>query len=94
MIELVLALPFLLFIMALIINAGTVGAWKVREQSITRLAVWETRWPRSGNDPTPSYWPSGGTSGASDQGNVSGMDDGSVDLPVARGPDAAVATVE
>lgn len=86
MIELVLALPMLLFIMALIINAGTIGAWKVREQSVARLAVWETRWPRSGNDPTPDYWPSSGTAGASDQGNVTGMDDSSVDLPVARGP--------
>ena len=48
MLELTLALPILLFIMALIINYGTIAAWKVREHSVARLAVWETRWPRTG----------------------------------------------
>ena len=87
MLELVLALPILLFIMALIINYGTVAAWKVRENSVARLAVWETRWPRSGStDPRPSYWPAAASMESSDQGTVAGMDDSRVDLPVARGP--------
>ncbi len=85
MLELVLALPILLFIMALIYNAGVISAWKVRENGVARLAVWESRWPRSG--PTrPSYWPATATMEASDQGNVAAMDDSRVDLPVARGP--------
>jgi hypothetical protein len=85
MLELVLALPILLFIMALIYNYGIVATWKVRENSVARLAVWESRWPRSG--PTrPSYWPATATMEASDQGNVAAMDDSRVDLPVARGP--------
>ena len=54
MLELILALPILLFIMALIINYGTVAAWKVREHSVARLAVWETRWPRTRLDRSPS----------------------------------------
>ncbi len=87
MLELTLALPILLFIMALIINYGTIAAWKVREHSVARLAVWETRWPRSGStDPRPSYWPATATMESSDQGTVAGMDDSRVDLPVARGP--------
>ena len=87
MLELILALPILLFIMALIINYGTIAAWKVREHSVARLAVWETRWPRTGaTDPRPSYWPATATMESSDQGNVAGMDDSRVDLPVARGP--------
>ena len=87
MLELVLALPILLFIMALIINYGTIAAWKVREHSVARLAVWETRWPRSGaTDPRPSYWPAAASMESSDQGTVAGMDDSRVDLPVARGP--------
>ena len=58
MLELVLALPILLFIMALIYDYGVVAAWKVRENSVARLAVWQTRWPRTGaTDPRPSYWP-------------------------------------
>jgi hypothetical protein len=87
MLELVLALPILLFIMALIYNFGVVAAWKVRENSVARLAVWQTRWPRTGaTDPWPAYWPTSAGMTASDQGNVQGMDDGRVDLPVARGP--------
>ena len=87
MLELTLALPILLFIMALIINYGTIAAWKVREHSVARLQVWETRWPRTGStDPRPSYWPAAATMESSDQGTVPGMDDSRVNLPVARGP--------
>ncbi len=87
MLELALALPILLFIMALIINYGAVAAWKVREHSAARRAVWQTRWPRTGaSDPRPGYWPTAATMAASDRGNVPGMDDSRVDQPVARGP--------
>jgi len=87
MLELTLALPILLFIMALIINYGTMATWKVRENSVARLAVWEARWPRSGStDPRPRYWPSTASMESSDQGTVAGMDDRRIDLPVARGP--------
>ena len=73
--------------MALIVCYGTISAWKVREHSVARLAAWETRWPRSGStDPRPSYWPATASMGSSDQGNVAGMDDSRVDLPVVRGP--------
>lgn len=87
MLELTLALPILLFIMALIINYGTLAAWKVRANSVARLAVWETRWPRTGStDPRPSYWPASATMGSTNQGSVAEMDDSRVDVPVARGP--------
>jgi hypothetical protein len=87
MLELALTLPILLFVMALMINYGTMCVWKVREHSVARLAVWETRWPRTGaTDQRPTYWPAPATADVSDQGNVSGMDDRRVDLPVARGP--------
>ena len=87
MLELVLALPILLFIMALIIDYGNCAAWKVRAESVARLQVWETRWPRTGaTDPRPGYWPATASMESSDQGNVAAMDDSRVDLPVARGP--------
>ena len=87
MLELVLALPILLFVMALIIDYGTVASWKVREQSVARLQLWESRWPRTGStDPRPSYWPATASMSSSDQGTLPGMDDSDVDLPVARGP--------
>ncbi len=88
MLELTLALPMLLMVMALIINAGTQYAWKVRSQSIARLQVWETRWPRSGgNNPTPEYWTAkNAAASVSGATNISALDDSRVDLPVARGP--------
>jgi hypothetical protein len=87
MLELALTLPILLFVMALMINYGSMCVWKVREHSAARLAAWETRWPRTGaTDPRPSYWPASATMSASNQGTVPGMDDARVDQPVARGP--------
>lgn len=87
MLELVLALPLLLFIMALMIDFAAVATWKIRGESVARLAVWETRWPRTGSsDPRPSYWPATASSASSDQGSVAAMDDPRVDVPVARGP--------
>jgi len=87
MLELVLTLPVLLFIMALIIDYGTIAVWKVREHSVARLAVWETRWPRSGStDPRPRYWPATASMEFSDQDAVPGMEDKRVELPVVRGP--------
>ena len=85
--EMVLCLPVLLFIMALMVNFGTVACWKVRSLSIAREAVWSTRWPRSGNsNPRPAYWPQGAGISAVADGNVAALDDPRVDLPVARGP--------
>ena len=58
--ELVLVLPVLLFVMALMINLGTAGAWKIRTQINARQAVWRALEQRSGaNDPHPGNWPQG-----------------------------------
>ena len=66
------SLPILLFVMALIVCYGTISAWKVREHSVARLAVWETRWPRSGaTDPRPSYWPATASMGVFRPGQCS-----------------------
>ncbi|MBT4868349.1 MAG: hypothetical protein HON53_24845 [Planctomycetaceae bacterium] len=56
--ELVLALPMMLFVMALMVNIGTVGAWKVREQANVRNASWRTLHLRTGDsNPNPPMWP-------------------------------------
>ncbi|MEX1096043.1 MAG: hypothetical protein WED34_08335 [Planctomycetales bacterium] len=57
--ELVLALPLMLFVMALILNMGTVGAWKVRAQVNARYAAWRQAEARTGQDPDPFGWQSG-----------------------------------
>ncbi len=85
--ELVLSLPIMLLIMALMVNFGTLACWKVRGLSMARLAVWGSRWPRSGDStPRPAYWPAPGTVGTAGPVNVPQLDDARVDQPVARGP--------
>lgn len=48
----------MLFVMALMVNIGTVGAWKVREQANVRNASWRTLHLRTGgSNPNPPMWP-------------------------------------
>lgn len=55
--ELTLALPMLVIMMALMIDFGVVGAWKVRTQTNARYAAWRTVNARTGeHNPTPPYW--------------------------------------
>jgi hypothetical protein len=83
----VLALPILLFVMALMINYDTMASWKVRGLSIARNAVWSTRWPRNGNAmPRPDYWPQTAGMASAGIGTIPSLDDPEVNLPVARGP--------
>lgn len=90
--EFVLALPVLLFMMALIINFGNVAAWKVRAQSNTRYAGWRTLQFRTGqHNPSPDNWPQGatlGSGGGSAVNSVNRIWNGHPDLtsPVVRGP--------
>lgn len=57
--EFVLALPILVMMMALMIDFGVVGAWKIRTQTNARYAGWRTLTSRSGEfNATPPYWPS------------------------------------
>ncbi len=89
----VLCLPILLFLMALMINIGTVACWKVRAHSVARQAVWGGRFPRIvGSNPRPDYWPeTAGMGGGWEDywpalDDPPAVDDPRVDLPVARGP--------
>jgi hypothetical protein len=85
--EMVLVLPILLFIMALMINYGTVACWKVRGSTVARHELWGSRWPRTGgSNPRPTYWPATASASVSDAGHVPEIDDPRVDQPVARGP--------
>ena len=83
--ELVLALPILLMIMALMVNYGTMAAWKLRGHTAARYAAFSARWPRTGqSDPRPAYWP--GSMEVEGAGNIARLDDQRVYHPVARGP--------
>lgn len=55
--ELVLSLFFLLLMMALIINFGTISSWRVRGNTAARFAVWRTVGLRTGGAyPNPPNW--------------------------------------
>lgn len=85
--EMVLALPILLMLMALMINYGTVASWKVRALAMSRHAVWSSRAPRSGlSMPRPEYWPTPATTSAAGAQNLAALDDPRVNQPIARGP--------
>ncbi len=85
--EFVIAVPLFLFIMALMINFGTVSAWRVRGLAVARQAVWADRPPRNGGTvPRPDYWPIPANLGAGADYDAPVLDDPRVNLPVARGP--------
>ncbi len=87
--ELVLSLPLLLFIMALMINYGTVASWKVRGLAVARHALWASRDLRTGSlssHPRPIYWPDNAGMGAHQDGNMANLEDVRVNHPIARGP--------
>ncbi|MGQ9503595.1 MAG: hypothetical protein ACUVQG_00630 [Thermogutta sp.] len=85
--ELVIAVPLFLFIMALMINFATVSAWRVRGLAVARQTVWAARHPRNtAAVPRPDYWPSPASLGGGGAPNAMILDDPRVHLPVARGP--------
>ncbi|MFW5693516.1 MAG: TadE/TadG family type IV pilus assembly protein, partial [Thermoguttaceae bacterium] len=92
--ELVMALPILLMIMALMINYGVVACWKLRALTVSRHAAWSTRWPRAAaGDPRPEVWPEGAALGTRGLDRWPSLDDPRVNHRVARGPLAPWATV-
>lgn len=90
--ELVLALPIMLFVMALIVNFGNIAAWKTRAQGNTRYAAWRTIQDRTGQfDPHPENWPQDatlGTSGGNAMADVNALwnQHPALTTPVVRGP--------
>lgn len=86
-VEFVLALPILLFVMALAINFGTAASWKVRTLVAARHAAWSTRPPRTGFQyPRLQNWPATANLGAGRAADFPPLDDPRVYHPVARGP--------
>src|SRR5579872_1195167 len=62
--ELVLSLFFLLVMMALTINFGSLASWRVRGNTAARYAAWRTVAPRTGGaNPNPLNWQAPATMG-------------------------------
>ena len=98
--EMVLAIPFLLMIMALMVNIGNVACWKVRALTVARHSIWGNLSPRTHSsgivpydqktgfaDPRPDYWPAkNANAGPQDLGNSAKVTDREVPrFPVVRG---------
>ena len=90
--EFTLALPMLVIMMALMIDFGVAGTWKIRTQANTRYAAWRTVNARTGEyNPAPPYWPANAplTTGAgTDLPTASQLWDSRQELlcPCIRGP--------
>jgi hypothetical protein len=87
--EFVLWLPVLLFTMALMVNYGTMAAWRVRGEAAAHDAGWRTRWPRSGGgepDPAASIAVVTRTENVRPMPPMARLDWPALQLPVARGP--------
>lgn len=85
--ELVVALPILLFVCALMVNFGTLAAWRVRGEIVARDAVWRARWPRTGERESPSAtWPAGARSGIVGGPQLGELDHPDLQHAVTRGP--------
>ena len=88
--ELVLALPLLLSMMALIVNFAHLATWKVRSATNARLAMWRHRpmW-NADRDPKPAnYWPQGAALGVDSSSRISPVD------PIWNQPDIAQAWIK
>lgn len=85
--ELVLALPLLLFVMALMIIFGTAASWKIRTHATAREAVWRTLPPRNGSkDPHPFGWPVSAAMSDSNSSPSPFSSDPYYNFEVVRGP--------
>lgn len=87
--EFVLWLPVLLFTMALMVNYGTMAAWRLRGEAAAHDAGWRTRWPRNGGgepDPAASIAVVTRTENVRQMPQMAMLDMPALQLPVARGP--------
>jgi hypothetical protein len=89
--ELVLAIPLLLFVLALSVIFGTVTCWKIRGETAARDAIWGHRWPRGeppgwDRDPRAREWPLPATFSHYGGGRLTALDHGAFRHPVIRGP--------
>lgn len=86
--ELVLAIPVLLFVLALSVIFGAVACWKVRGEVVARDAIFGRRWPRGGSlDPEAPEWRvANATRSTSNGAQLTELDHPVFQNPLIRGP--------
>jgi hypothetical protein len=79
----------LLFVMALMVNYGTMATWRVRSEVISRHSAWRERWPRSGRTEGPPkrpFWPEDAVMTTEPDVRPDILDVPEINHPVVRGP--------
>jgi hypothetical protein len=84
----VLAIPLVLFALALSVIVGTAACWKVRASVVARNAIWTHRMPRSDRpvNPRPSGWPLPATSNHTNSRPLTALNNPAFQNPLVRGP--------
>jgi hypothetical protein len=87
-VELVLWLPVLLFVVALLINYGTMATWRIRGEVVSHDAAFRARWGRtgSGEGRLVGQWPATAALTTVADPPVTQIDDPFIQHPVVRGP--------
>src|SRR5262245_13439660 len=84
--ELVLAIPILMFVLALSVIFGAVTCWKIRGEVAARDAVFSSRWPRRGAAAGPEWRVPRSRSGAYRGADLAELDHPVFQNPLIRGP--------
>src|SRR5262245_32134723 len=87
-VELVLAIPLILFTVALSVIIGNAACWKIRASIVARNEIWSNRRPRSDTpaDPRPAGWPQSATMNHSASRPLSDLNVPAFQNPLIRGP--------
>lgn len=93
--ELVLCLPVLLFVLALMVDAGSKSCWKLRGVVAARDAAWRTRYDRAvGPLGNHTSWPPPASMGVSPLGPNGNLESAALNHRVVRGPTLGTFLVE
>ena len=85
--EMVLAIPILMFVVGLSVVFGVVACWKVRSQTVARDAVWSSRWPRwQTGVPRPLEWTPPASYSWRQGGPLPALDHQAYQHPIIQGP--------
>jgi hypothetical protein len=87
-VELVLAIPLVMFTVALSVIVGTASCWKIRSSVVARNEIWTYRMPRDDApaNPRSEGWPVGATANHYGGGPMTELNHGAFQNPIVRGP--------
>src|SRR5262245_4693044 len=87
-VELVLAIPLVLFTVALSVIVGTAACWKIRTSTVARNEIWTYRMPRRDwpRNPQPAGWPASASASHAGTRQLPDLNSAAFQNAVVRGP--------